>query len=734
MSRLSHPRYVSVCKSALGSAAALLTVVAGASPVRGQSPAAPPSNAPAVFSERNGQLSLSYDGKLIFDGTLTHSGEVPDIRVRTDTLDGAVTQVIKWTAFDGSRLTLSGVVHASDEAFPAEVDRRVDAMPIVRNSVGLSHSLLNRAVYDRVRDWVVSVDLPAHAVVAPLAERSDTTAFSIVATGSEIELRFRPRYYNRHRGLTQFRPWTYRVKRESVAGWSSWFAYRDSVTQNDVERMADILSDSLEPYGYRVLQIDDGFQQTPIGVPDHWLHSNAKFPGGLDSLSHYISQRGLTPGLWTNVTFQDPQWARAHPQYFVRDANGAPSYGNWIGFVMDGSNVATLDTLVRPVYRGLKQDGWRYFKVDALRHLRYEGYNSHAAFFNSKGLDIVQVYRDFVQAIRDEIGPDSYLLASWGVRPELIGIIDATRVGDDGFGYGGFAQYNSFNNVVWRNDPDHIELARSDAYRATSLTSLTGSILMLTDREKTYASSRVRIARTAAPVLFTLPQQLYDVDPSRSAELRRSAVELSGAGPRPFDASQRLAAPLYLLDVNRPFGGWTVLARTPDAPSSIPLSELGLAQDSEYVAFEFWTRKLQGPFTRTLLAGPVDSAFGVQVFCIHRKELHPQLLSTSRHVSCGASDLQDIRWADGVLSGRSAVVANQTYTLYLTEPSGWRFVRAATADSLSVDSYRDGPVRVIRIHVRAKQSIAWRISWLRAPVEGFRSKHAQDEKNAGVKD
>ena len=101
-----------------------------------------------------------------------------------------------------------------------------------------------------------------------------------------------------------------------------------------------------------------------------------------------------------------------------------------------------------------------------------------------------------MQQIRDVIGSDAFLLASWGPRPELIGIIDATRLGDDGFGYGGFAQFNSFNNVVWRNDPDHIEIARADGFRSATITSLTGSLLMLTDRPEVY---RQRSGRSRAP-------------------------------------------------------------------------------------------------------------------------------------------------------------------------------------------------------------------------------------------
>ncbi len=712
--KLAHAGLVSGQHQSGNLAAALLLLLVSGTPTLAQGAAADPPNAPAVFVDHGGRVTLTYDGAVIFEGTVAYTGDKPDLRLRADTVNGGVTQVVKWTAFDDSRLSLEGIIHASDQSFPAEVDRRVDAMPIVRNSVGLSHSLLNRAVYDRAQDWVVSIDLPAQVTLTPIRETSDSNTFSISATGAEIELRFRPRYYSRHRGLSAFRPWTYRVKRESVAGWSSWYAYRDGVSQRDVESIADILSDSLEPYGYRVLQIDDGFQQSPIGVPDHWLHPNAKFPAGLASLSKYISSRGLTPGLWTNVTFHDPQWARAHPQYFVRDSSGSPSYGNWIGFVMDGSNTATLDTLVRPVYRELVQDGWRYFKIDALRHLRYEGYNSHAAFFTDKQLDVVRVYRDFAQSIRDEIGPKSYMLASWGVRPELIGIIDATRVGDDGFGYGGFSQYNSFNNVIWRNDPDHIELSRADAYRSTSLTSLTGSILMLTDRVQTYASKRVQIARKAAPVLFTLPQQLYDVDPSRSDELPRAAVELSGAGPRPFDAGQQSTVSLYLLDMNTAFGDWTVLARIPGAAARIPLAELGLSPDSQYVAFDFWSHDFRGPFSRTFVPGPIDSTFGIQVFCIHARQSHPQFLSTSRHVSCGGPNLSDVQWNNGVLSGTSYVVASEDYTIYVTEPVGWKFETAEADRTWPVTSSSDAAVRAVTIHATNSGSVKWRIRWINA--------------------
>ena len=104
---------------------------------------------------------------------------------------------------------------------------------------------------------------------------------------------------------------------------------------------------------------------------------------------------------------------------------------------MDRSPTAERQPLVRrvvedPVAEPERPIPFRFDerRKDALRHLRYEGYNSHAAFYTTRGLDRVRVYRSFVQQIRAAIGQDAFMLASWGPRPELVGIIDAIRVAD----------------------------------------------------------------------------------------------------------------------------------------------------------------------------------------------------------------------------------------------------------------------------------------------------------------
>lgn len=671
-----------------------------------------PPDAPATLAQRGSQVILTYAGHTLFDGTLSNPSA--ELRTLVDTAGDAVTQVLKWTVRDGSRLTLTGTVHTSAEAWPAEADPRPEAPPIVRNAVGPADDRLDRAVYDRHGDWALSVDVPAAARVTTTSAARDSASFRLEATGSEIALRFRPRFYQRHRGLRWYRPWTYRVWDRSVAGWTSWYAYFDAVTEADVHRAADVVAEVLHPYGYDYLQIDDGYQRTPLGPPANWLHTNAKFPSGLAALRKYIADRGLQPALWTNVSFDDSAYVRAHSREFVPDAMGVPTYGNWVGYVLDGSNPAAIRDVVRPTYDSLAAMGWSYLKLDALRHLKYEGYDSHADYFRARGLDRDSVFRGVVQAVRSAIGDETFLLACWGIRPELVGLVDAVRVGNDGFGYGAFAEYNSFNNVVWRNDPDHIQLAAPDAYRAATLASLTGSLLMLTDKPDVYLGDRAEIARRTAPVLFTRPRQLYDVDPSRSSRIGDADVALSGSGPRPMDADQRLTVPLYQLDVARPFERWTVLARTGGDDAPIRFADLGIPPDREQLVFEFWRKALVGSFVDHFTPGTIDAEYGVQVFCLRDRLPHPQLVATNRHVSCGAVDLRDVRWNDdGTLTGTSDVVGGDTYALYLSEPAGWRFVDVSLDGAELVDSTRSGALRVVRIRLKKSGMVAWRARYAR---------------------
>ena len=685
----------------------------------GQVPAAPsrtpPPNEPAIVEIANDRIVIRYHGGVIFEGTLSGSAGVARATVNAYRTGHAVDQVIALTASSSAGpLGLAGVVTGSGEAFPAEADRPLRGMPVVRHASGLSRNLRNHAVYDRKWDWALSVDDQprTRTRITPVVDTGAARTFRLEASGREILLRFRPRFYQQHRGLRYFEPWTYAIWPSPVAGWCSWFAFFDKVTEGDIKRTADVVAATLAPFGYEYIQMDDGYQRA-TGAPEFWLQANQKFPSGLAALAGYIKGKGLKPAIWTNAAFSQTDVAERHKEWFVRDPKGGLARGNWIDLIVDGSNPDALAALVRPIYRELRGQGWEYFKLDALRHLRYEGYNAYGGHFAAKGVDRAEAFRAYVRSVREEIGRDRFLMACWGVRPELVGIADACRIGTDGFSFAGLAQYNSFNNVVWRNDPDHIELSEREAWRSTMVTSLTGSLFLLTDKPERYLGEYAEPARRAVPVLMTVPGQLYDVDPSRSAELWRADVEVSGRDPKPFDASLEPGAHLYQLDIERPFGSWVVLGRTGGDIDRIPFEQLGLEASSEYVVFDFWEKRLHGTFSRSFAPGVVPARYNSQVFVIRERLAHPQLVATSRHITGGGVDLLDLSWDGSRLSGRSRVVAGDPYEIYVTVPAGHALGQASCAGAPADAPVRDGALARFTCRSDTSREIDWSVTFRR---------------------
>jgi len=669
-----------------------------------------PPNSGAAIEFKKGELLVSYNGNQIVKGRFNPDAEI-SFRTLYSKHKGAVTQVLVFESKNNKKFVFHAEIEASGESFPCEIDRQVSGPVMVRHSSGLSSSFLNRAVYERKEDWVFSVDPGVTLELIPAVRDENKNRYSLEISGTKTVMRFRPRFYQKHRGLKYFKPWEYEVWKKSVAGWCSWFAFFRGITEDKIKHSAEVVSRKLLPFGYTYLQMDDGYQQDSWGPVDTWLYPNEKFPHGLDSLAVYIKSCGLSPGIWTYASFFNKGFVDNHKDFFVKDSENKPAKGRWVGWVMDASNKHTIDEVVKPVYKGFKDMGYTYFKVDGLRHLKYEGYNSFHKYFEKKGLKRQEVFREFAQSIRQTIGRDAFMLGCWGVRPELTGIIDGCRIGGDGFGYAGLAQYNSFNNVVWRNDPDHVELKGRDAYRSTMVTSLTGSLLMLTDKPEVYQTERIEPAKRAAPVLFTLPEQIYDVDPSRSMNLYMADTEVSGEGERPFDANRNPLCDLFLLGINRSFETWVVLGRTGERYKKLYFRDLGLDPKKEYILFEFWTKKLSGIFKGYFVPGKISTKYGCQLFSIRKRKNHPQIAATNRHVSCGGVDLKNVKWQNNSLFGISEIVANDPYKIYVTKVKGYSFKNFICRGAKLVSVQKNGGMRVFTIRSEMSKQIKWSVEY-----------------------
>jgi hypothetical protein len=701
----------------------------------------PNAGAQVAWDEATGDLRLSYDGKLLF------AGRAPGATLSTsvETRGQAVTQTLRLT---GRNVALTGAVACTEQALAAETRGAAQqAFPLVRTTIGgPSRNLRNNAVYDRGRDWLL-----AGPDGATRLEPQSATEYRLTCSGESIALVFRPRFYQVHRHLTHYRPWTYRVRQDSITGWCSWWAFMKNLRQSDVDALLAVWREKrLADYGYRYIQIDDCFQggadaglrtlpdaQGLAGNPATWLAwRRATFPGGMAGYVAAVTAAGCEPGVWVAASYGDLDVAAQHPEWFVRGADGKPAVGPWIGMAVDASHPEAADRLLRPTWRGLREAGFTYVKIDTLRHYLYDNLHRHPDWCRARGVTPAEVFRRYVGAARDELGPDTFILSCWGVLPEAVGLADACRIGGDGYGPVTMQQYNSLNGLVWRNDPDHCDVypqfkpaqagnvtqtasvaaAPADTLIRPALASIAGCLLLLSDKPAVYRDdANLHGLRRAAPVLFSVPGQLYDFDEAKTRALAKvpRATIAAGANPAPLDADQfGPVCPWWLNEIDKGFEHWHVLHRlnwsNQGAPrATVRLADLGLDPAKTWLVYEFWSRGFLGAW-RARVDLPALGPMGLASYALREQLDRPQILSTSRHLSHGGVDLVTVEWRDSVLSGRSRVVADDRYELVVHVPAGFR-VRQAQIDGQHAEATTDGSVLRVAHRPAATGEVGWRL-------------------------
>jgi len=703
----------------------------------------PPPNAPATveWNAQAGRLSLRYHGSVILDATVgaeDASGRaVAEVEVKLEPTVNPGEKVEQRLKFglavpqEAVRLVLRGTVTGSEEAFPAEtLGEAQKRFPLVRNSVGLSRNLRNNAVYDRRWDWLLIGPPDGATRIRPKLVEERRTAFAWESRGSTLELVFRPRFYQKHRGIANFEPWTFQVWKGPVTGYCTWWAYRDGFSQKTLDAIAEVFAEKKLPdFGYKYIQIDDSYQIGNGSCPQNWLTWNRKFPGGAEYALKKIRSVGMKGGIWVHRVHRpsDPNVAdigKQHPDWFVHKPDGKLFMDAGF-YILNTKNKEALDGMARPIYREIKKQGWDYVKIDGAGDLLNAYKNKQCEdHFRQIGSTPEESLRDWDRVAREELGPNIYVLNCWGVGPGLnvVGLADGCRLAGDGFQPESLAQYSSYEGVLWRNDPDHCDilgawlmdqnammpvfgLGAPTSVRSVvrpAICSLAGGVLMVSDKVEVYKDDQnLEGMKRSAPVLPTVPGQLYD------------------PGHR--------AATWWLQEIDRPFDHWSVLARIQWAQKrekewkfdlkgtpqqEVKFADLGLEADREYLVFEFWDQKFLGKFKGSFIAPAMDTNIGMDVFAIREARKHPWVLSTTRHISQGGVSLLDERWNnDGnILSGKSAVVIGDPYILTVHLPQGFRLKSAEVGDE-KVEIAGQTETVTVRIIPSATKAVEWKMKF-----------------------
>ena len=508
------------------------------------------------------------------------------------------------------------------------------------------------------------------------------------------------------------------------SGYCTWY-HAGASNEQAMAKQAEIAAKELKPYGFDFLQIDDGWQD---GVKSNGprknftrIRANGPYPSGMKQTAEMIKSHGLTPGIWFMpfAGARNDPWFKDHQDWFVKRADGEPYDTAWGGTCIDMTNPDARKYLHDYVHQITHGWGYRYLKMDGLStgcgvtpqyvNLAYKDDHMGDAVFHDPSKTNIESFRSGLKLVREAAGPDVFLLgccAPQNMRSYggAFGLVDAMRVGPDNNGgsWRGIlrgpsiaSRHYHLNGRIWYNDPDAVYVRNSltlDQARANaSWVSVTGQ-------------------------LFVVSDDFSKLTPDRLDVLKR-VVPAHGRPARPVDLLEEdMPRIWHVTDTRGPVRRDVVALFNWDGKTTwdadYPLDRIGLPDAKSYIAYDFWGDRLLPTVADRLKATlPKSSCL---ILAVRPAVDHPQLISTSRHVTQGMIDVSNEKWdaATLTLSGTSKLVPGDVYELRIA--TGSKSWKAASVDS-SIEALKpsianeDGLARV-RLTVPVKEPVQWRWS------------------------
>jgi hypothetical protein len=509
-------------------------------------------------------------------------------------------------------------------------------------------------------------------------------------------------------------------------GYCTWYSrpHGGASDETHLAELAEFSARELAPFGFSVVQIDDKWQAgiSTNGPKRVFLEHapDGPYPSGMKAAADHVTSLGLTPGIWYMPfagTHYDPYF-KEKQEWFVKRENGEPYETDWGGTCLDLTNSEVRDYVRSVAERIVNEWGFRYLKIDGLwtgtatkQQYVNSGFKDDGigdAVFSNPGVSNIAAYRHGLQMIRDVVGRDTFILGCNGPQnmrsyAAAIGYVDAMRVGPDngsdwedllrGPEFG--SRHYFMHRRVWYNDPDPVyvrdEMPLAHARLICSWVAISGQLNLSSEWIPGLPAERLDILKRTMPShkLTPRPVDLFEHDPPRIWLLtdERNSVRRDVIG-------------LF---------NWTDKELTIDCP----LERIGLDGAATHEAFDYWANELMPAIEGTLsLSVPAQSC---RILAVRPRREHPQVLSTSRHVTQGIIDLEDERWdpATRKISGVSRLVAGDPYELrvLLPETTDWIVRDASFDDAAEATFHEDGGVMRVTLQSAESRDLAWSIEF-----------------------
>ena len=255
--------------------------------------------------------------------------------------------------------------------------------------------------------------------------------------------------------------------------------------------------------------------------------------------------------------------------------------------------------------------------------------------------------------------------------------------------------------MVYVRDSLTLDQARANA----SWVNITGQLFMVSDDFSRLTPDRLDVLKRVMPAprppgrpVDLLEQEIPQIwHVSDVVQASRLPSTTQQAGRLHHEGARRDIVALFNWDDKRP---WDV---------DYPTDRIGLPKAESYVAYDFWGNRLLPPFGDRLKA--TLPPLSCLIVAVRPAADHPQLISTSRHVTQGMIDVTGEKWDPAVqtLSGTSKLVPGDLYELRIaTGGKGWKAtgVESNLAALKPAISTGEGLVRV-RVTAPAKEPAEW---------------------------
>lgn len=542
-------------------------------------------------------------------------------------------------------------------------------LPVFRCSYGLGAAKYDNAVFDK------NTDTAYVAEGCTLGFDSEKNAYTIFC---DTQLKFRVekdvyanKYHIKYAKISKNNTF----KKDLPVGWMTWYAVKFNAGEKTVLENALFQKEYLKDFGANTVWVDwewyhKGFDADSVrsdGV-DTFNPDKEKYPNGLKYVSDKIREMGFIPSLWigpTNETFET-DYLKENPEVLLAKEQ------SWVGtYFYDITHPKFLEDFLPKALSKVDEWGYDAVKFDTLPICAQRCEEYHERLYNSE-ITTYEAYRNMIARTREILGDDRYILSCSGdKRSDVLwaaDMFDAARIGLDIFKWEEFLQncvyrtmeFYPLHNVVLLNDPDNV-VVRSEfntlnqAISRATFVSLLGMPVTFGDAFCDLDEKRIDILKRIIPPLDISPKDI-------SARIDKRDVCVTN------------------LFVNRKFENYNVVSvfNTTDKKCEYTLdfeNELELG-GGKYHIYDFWDDKYLGT-AREKISLSLDGC-ETKLLSVRQKKDVPQIISTNRHITQGAQEIEDMYFDKNTLFVRARLVKNDKYKMAVYIPDGFKISDCGT--------------------------------------------------------